>query len=181
MNRDSRGDWPARSRRAGEAWATSTRPGIGRFVASMRREMDVREQVEAYLASQPGPKQADLRRLHAHILAEYPWCRLWFTDGTNADGKIVANPNIGYGARTSTYADGSSREFYRIGLSANTTGISVYVLGLDDKTYLARTYSGSIGKASVTGYCIKFRHLAAINVDVLQAAIHYGMSIHQAG
>ena len=82
---------------------------------------------------------------------------------------------------TITYADGSSREFYRIGLSANTTGISVYVLGLDDKTYLARTYGGSIGKASVTGYCIKFRHLAVINVDVLQAAIQYGMSVHQAG
>jgi hypothetical protein len=40
---------------------------MGQFVASMRREMDVPEQVEAYLASQPGPKQADLRRLHAHI------------------------------------------------------------------------------------------------------------------
>src|SRR5215475_8447972 len=119
---------------------------MGQFVASMRREMDV-------------PEQVDLRRLHAYILAEFPGCRLWFTDGTNADGKVVANPNIGYGAYTITYADGSSREFYRIGLSANTTGISVYVLGLDDKTYLARTYGGSIGKAGVTGYCIKFRHL----------------------
>jgi hypothetical protein len=164
-----------------DACAASIRPGMGQFVASMRREMDVPEQVEAYLASQPEPKQADLRRLHAHILAEYPGCRLWFTDGTNADGKVVANPNIGYGDYTITYADGSSREFYRIGLSANTTGISVYVLGLDDKTYLARTYGGSIGKASVTGYCIKFRHLAVINVDVLQAAIHYGMSVDQAG
>jgi hypothetical protein len=164
----------------GDAWR---RPSDrhGQFVASIRREMDVPEQVEAYLASQPEPKQADLRRLHAHILAEFPGCRLWFTDGTNADGKVVANPNIGYGACTITYADGASREFYRIGLGANTTGISVYVLGLDDKTYLARTYGGSIGKASVTGYCIKFRHLAVINVDVLQAAIQYGMSVHQAG
>jgi antitoxin YefM len=49
--------------------------------------MDVPGQVEAYLASQPEPKQADLRRMHAHILAEFPGCRLWFTDGTNADGK----------------------------------------------------------------------------------------------
>src|SRR5213078_2671102 len=113
---------------------------MGQFVASMRREMDVPEQVEAYLASQPEPKQADLRRLHAHILAEFPGCRLWFTDGMNADGKVVANPNIGYGAYTITYADGATREFYRIGLSANTTGISVYVLGLDDKTYLAHLW-----------------------------------------
>ena len=147
----------------------------------MPGEMEVPEQVEAYLASQPEPKQADLRQLHTHILSEYPGSRLWFTDGTNADGKVVANPNIGYGACTFTYADGSSREFYRIGLSANTTGISVYVLGLDDKTYLARTYGSSIGKASVTGYCIKFRHLAAINIEVLQAAIQFGMSIQQAG
>ena len=50
-------------------------------------------------------------------------------------------------------------------------GISVYVLGLDDKTYLARTYGASIGKASVTGYCIKFKRLSDVNTDSLQAAI----------
>ena len=96
-------------------------------------------------------------------------------DGTNEDGKVVANPNIGYGVYTITYADGSSREFYRIGLSATTAGISVYVLGLDDKTYLARTYGASIGKASVTGYCIKFKSLNDVNVDVLEEAIRYGI------
>ena len=143
--------------------------------------MDIPEQVEAYLAGQPEPKQADLRWLHTHMLSEFPQCRLWFSDGTNADGRVVANPSIGYGAYTITYADGSSREFYRIGLSANTTGISVYVLGLDDKTYLARTYGASIGKASVTGYCIKFRRLAVINADALQAAIGHGMTVEQRG
>lgn len=121
--------------------------------------MDIPERVEAYLASQPEPKQTDLRQLHARMQAEFPGCRLWFNDATNKDGKVVANPNIGYGVYTITYANGSSREFYRIGLSANTTGISVYVLGLDDKTYLARTYGASIGNASVMGYCIKFRRL----------------------
>jgi hypothetical protein len=143
--------------------------------------MDVSERVEAYLASQPEPKQTDLRQLHAQMLAQFPGCRLWFTDGTNADGKVVANPNIGYGAFTITYADGSSREFYRIGLSANTTGISVYVLGLEDKTYLARTYAASIGRASVTGYCIKFTRLSVINADALLAAIRHGMTLDQTG
>jgi len=84
------------------------------------------------------------------VLAEFPDCRLWFNDGTNEAGKVVANSNIGYGVYTITYADGSSREFYRIGLSANTTGISVYVLGLEDKTYLTRTYEASIGRALLT-------------------------------
>ena len=143
--------------------------------------MEISERVEAYLAGQLEPKQTDLRHLHAHLLAEFPDCRLWFIDGTNEDGKTVANPNIGYGVQTISYADGSSREFYRIGLSANTTGISVYVLGLEDKTYLARTYGTSIGKGSVTGYCIKFRRLSAINVDVLQAAMRHGMTVDHSG
>ena len=143
--------------------------------------MDVDEHVEAYLASQPEPKQADLRQLHARMLADFPGCRRWFTDGTNDDGKVVANPNIGYGAYTITYADGSTREFYRVGLSANTTGISVYVLGLADKTYLARTYGASIGTASVTGYCIRFRRLSDIDVEVLQAAVTDGMTADHPG
>ena len=95
----------------GDAWAASIRPGMGQFVASMRHEMDVPEQVEAYLASQPGPKQADLRRLHAHILADFPGCRLWFTEGTSADGKVVANPNIGYGAYTIPAVSVRSKSF----------------------------------------------------------------------
>jgi hypothetical protein len=143
--------------------------------------MDIQERVEAHLASQPEPKQADLRQVHARMLAEFPGCRLWFNDGTNEGGKVVANPSIGYGVYTINYADRSSREFYRIGLSANTAGISVYVLGLDDKTFLARTYGPSIGKASVTGYCIKFKRLSVINADALQAAIRHGMTVDQIG
>jgi hypothetical protein len=139
--------------------------------------MDTPERVEAYLASQPEPKQSDLRLLHAHMLAEFPGRRLWFNDGTNEQGKVVANPNIGYAVYTITYADGATREFYRIGLSANTTGISVYVLGLDDKTLLRRTYGSSLGKASVTGYCIKFKRLSDINVETLHAAIRHGMTV----
>jgi hypothetical protein len=143
--------------------------------------METAEQVEAYLASQPEPKQTDLRHLHALVLAEFPSVRLWFTDGTNEAGKVVANPNVGYGMYTISYADGSTREFYRIGLSANTSGISVYVLGLDDKAFLKRTYGDSIGRASVTGYCIRFKRLADIDVDVLQAAIRHGMTLDQTG
>jgi hypothetical protein len=143
--------------------------------------MEIPQRVEAYLASQPEPKQTDLRRLHALMQADFPEGRLWFNDGTNESGKVVANPSVGYGVYTITYADGSSREFYRIGLSANTTGISVYVLGLNDKTYLARTYGASIGKASVTGYCIRFKRLSDINADALQAAIRYGMTLDQTG
>ena len=137
--------------------------------------MSIQEQIEAYIASQPEPKRAEMQTLHERILQISPECKLWFTDGKNAAGKVVANPNIGYGFYTIRYADGTSKEFFRIGLSANTTGISVYILGLEDKTYLSRTYGEILGKASVTGYCIKFKTLKNINVDVLEAAIRYGV------
>jgi len=105
-----------------------------------------------------------------------PGCRLWFLDGKDERGRTVSNPNIGYGVLTKAYANGRSREFYQIGLSGNTTGISIYVMGLDDKTYLAKTYGAALGKASVTGYCIKFKSLQHIDLAVLESAIRDGIA-----
>ena len=136
--------------------------------------MMVKSQIENYLASQPEPKRADMRALHRMILGAMPKCKLWFLDGKDETGKIVTNPNIGYGLRTIEYASGKTRDFYQIGLSANTAGISVYILGIEDKTYLAKTYAKKLGKASVTGYCIKFKALKDIDAAVLDAAIRDG-------
>lgn len=129
--------------------------------------MDTQERIEGYIGGLPPPKGQDLRALHQRILSISPGCKLWFLDGRNSDGKVVSNPNIGYGSHRIAYADGGAREFYAIGLSANTAGISVYVMGLEDKALLARTYGDRIGKAKVTGYCIRFRSLADVDVDVL--------------
>ena len=139
--------------------------------------MNVQEQIKKYITSQPEPKRSDMQALHRIILQAMPGCKLWFLDGKDAKGKTVSNPNIGYGSYTIKYADGTTREFYQIGLSANTTGISVYILGIKDKTYLAQTYGKKLGKASVTGYCIKFKTINDINIDILQAAIRNGVEI----
>lgn len=137
--------------------------------------MNIQEQIKKYIGSQPEPKRSDLQALHKHILQVLPKCKLWFLDGKDDKGKIVSNPNIGYGAYSIKYTDGTNKEFYQIGLSANTMGISVYIMGLKDKKYLADTYGKKIGKASVTGYCIKFKTLKDINMDILEAAIRYGV------
>ena len=141
--------------------------------------MNVQEQIEAYITSQPEPKRRDMQELHRIILQVMPACKLWFLDGKNSENKTVSNPNIGYGSHTIKYADGTSREFYQIGLSANKTGISVYILGINDKTYLARTYGKKLGKASVSGYCIRFKTLKDINTDLLEEAIRYGVEGRQ--
>lgn len=136
--------------------------------------MNVEEQIKEYIISQPEPKCSDMQELHRIILEIMPTCKLWFLDGKNEENKIVSNPNIGYGLYTIKYADGKTREFYQIGISANKTGISVYILGIKDKAYLAQTYGKEIGKASVSGYCIKFKTLKDINMDILAAAIRDG-------
>ena len=137
--------------------------------------MKIKEQIKAYIDSQDEPKRADMQTLHQHILQMLPKSKLWFLDGKDNKGKVVTNPNIGYGQFTIHYKDGSTKEFYQIGISSNTTGISVYIMGLEDKKYLPQNFGTTIGKATVTGYCIKFKTLKDIKIDILEEAIRYGV------
>jgi len=137
--------------------------------------MDIQGQIEEYIESQPEPKRSDMRALHRIILRLMPGCKLWFLDGKNSDGKTVSNPNIGYGMLALKYAGGKTRDFYQIGVSANTTGISVYIMGIEDKKYLARAYGKTLGKANVSGYCVKFKKLDDVDVVVLESMLRYGV------
>ena len=140
-------------------------------------QMNIQEQIETYIIGQPEPKRSDMEELHRRILQILPGCKVWFLDGKNSENKVVSNPNIGYGFYTIKYANGTTREFYQIGMSANTTGISIYIMDIEDKTYLAQTYGKTLGNASVTGYCIKFKNLKDINMNILEAAIRYGVEV----
>lgn len=136
--------------------------------------MDVNKQIKEFIASHPEPKRSDVQKLHDLIVRINPGCKLWFVDGKNSEGKAVSNPDIGYGSRPHKYADGTTREFYRVGLSPNKSGISVYIMGIEDRKYLPDTFGKNLGKATVTGYCIRFKSLKDINIDVLEAAIRFG-------
>ena len=137
--------------------------------------MNVQEQIKRYIAAQSEPKRSEMQQLHQTILAMMPTCKLWFLHGKDQSGKTVSNPNIGYGSQTAPYANGKTREFYQIGISGNTAGISIYIMGITDKKYLSQTFGKELGKARVTGYCIKFKTLSDINLEVLKAAMQYGI------
>jgi hypothetical protein len=130
--------------------------------------MNAQEQIDRYIAGQPEPKRDDMQDLHLRILGISPGCKLWFLDGRDSEGKIVSNSGIGYGMKELKYVNGETKEFYQIGVSANTTGISVYIIGIKDKKYLSETYGKKLGKANVTGYCIKFKYLKDVNIDILE-------------
>ena len=151
---------------------------MGKYVADRDEEkgrMSIDDQINDYFASQPEPKRADLKELHHVILGLLPKCKLWFMDGKDSSGKTVSNPNVGYGTQTMKYANGDAREFYQIGISANSIGISVYILGIEDRKHLAQAYGKDLGKAKVTGYCIKFKALRDISIETLKAAMRYGI------
>ena len=139
--------------------------------------MNLKEQIKKYITSQPESKQSDMQKLHLLMLQIIPDCKLWFDDGKNSKNRTISNPTIGYGFLTIKYANGKTREFFQIGMSANKTGISIYILGIKDKTYLAKMYGNKLGKANVSGYCIRFKTLSDINIDILEAAIRYGVEI----
>ena len=133
--------------------------------------MSVREQIDRYINDQSSAKSEDLRELDRRILQISPEAQLWFLDGRNSEGKVVSNPNIGYGLETLSYASGETRAFYKIGLSANTSGISVYVMGLKDKKHLSKTYGSRIGKAKITGYCISFKSTKDVDLGVFDEVV----------
>ncbi len=139
------------------------------------RSMTVKAQIKEHIASLPDAQRADMQTLHELAVKLSPKSKLWFLDGKNEQGKQVTNPNIGYGEQTMQLAGGKTRAFYRVGFAAGKSGISVYIIGLADKKHLQNAYGKKIGKAKVTGYCIAFKTLKDIKIEVLKEAIRFGL------
>ncbi len=137
--------------------------------------MDTTEHIRTYIESLSGTRRSDIEVLHGIILDLAPDAKRWFLDGKDETGRVVSNPNIGYGVLEKQYADGTTREFYQVGISANSSGLSVYLMGFSDKAYLKETYGPAIGKADITGYCIKFRALKNVDMETLKRAILDGL------
>lgn len=154
-------------------WATVWRALLGHTSSEAMNAVD---QIQALFSAQTASKRLDMEQIHKLIVEGNPEIQLRYLDGRDGTGKVVTNPNIGYGSCQIKYKDGSSREFYRVGMSASSTGISIYFMGLEDKNLLATTYGETIGKAKVTGYCISFKSLKDIVPEVLTTAIRSHLS-----
>jgi hypothetical protein len=139
--------------------------------------LNTEEQIQGYIDCLEPNKKEGLLNLHLFIKALIPHARLWFLDGKDANGKVVANPNIGYGNLQLKYKDGSSKPFYQVGIAAHSLGYSIYLMGLPDKHYLASTYATKIGNASISSYCIKFKSLKEVDEAVLKQAILDALAI----
>ncbi len=137
--------------------------------------MDTKEQIAAYLTILPSPKGGEMTELYQMILVEMGKPKLHFFDGKNEDGKVVANPTIGFGQCRLNYANGSFQDTFRLGISSNATGISIYIIGLKDKNILQEKFGARLGKAKITGYCVRFKKLGDLDKMVLAALISFAM------
>jgi hypothetical protein len=139
--------------------------------------MEIERQILKFIALQEDTKQQDFRSLHELMRSILPDGKLWMEDGKNEEGKVVTNPTIGYGQQTMLLAKGKSREMFQIGISANTSGISIYLIGIRNKLDLAEQFGQKLGKAKVSGYCIKFKQLADLDLTVLEEVLRLGIKL----
>ena len=137
---------------------------------------DVQRQIQAHFAQLEVDKSKELQQLHNLIVSINPQCKLWFDNGINEEGKVLTNPTLGYGLQTLQYAKGNAREFFQIGICATTSGISIYLIGLKDKNILKDSFALTIGKATITGYCVKYKRLSDLNSETLEKLIQFGFS-----
>jgi hypothetical protein len=100
--------------------------------------MQIQEQIKDYFTLQPDTKRSDLEALHKRILKLFPKGKLWFLDGKDHKGKIVANPNIGYGLFTIKYADGKTKEFIKLVSAPTRQGFQFISWALTIKTIYQR-------------------------------------------
>jgi len=139
--------------------------------------MEIERQILKFIALQEDTKQQDFRSLHELMRSILPKGKLWMEDGKNEEGKVVTNPTIGYGQQTMLLAKGKSREMFQIGISANKSGISIYLIGIRNKLDLAEQFGQKLGKAKVSGYCIKFKQLADLDLTVLEEVLRLGIKL----
>lgn len=139
--------------------------------------MEIERQIQHFILQQEIAKQKDLLSLHELMRSILPSGKLWIENGRDDAGKVVTNPTIGYGQQTMLLAKRKSREMFQIGISVNTSGISIYLIGIRNKLDLAEQFGNKLGKAKVSGYCIKFKQLSDLNLTVLEEVLRMGITV----
>ena len=113
--------------------------------------------VEEYLAEIQEPKRSEMVQLDALIRRILP-----------DHERLMFAGIIGYGPFHYKYPSGREGDWYKVGLVANKTGISVYVMAGDKGGYLAEQAKPFLGKAVVGKSCIRFKKLSDLNLFALE-------------
>lgn len=112
---------------------------------------------EEYIASVEEPKRSELQQLHDLIR------------GTLPDFEpVIVSSFMGYGPYHYKYQSGREGDWVKVALSANKTGISLYICCGDANGYFPEQAKDRLGKASIGKSCIRFKKLQDLNMDTVK-------------
>ena len=84
---------------------------------------------------------------------------------------------IGYGDIRQPRPRGDEVEWFLVGLARQKNNFSIYLNAVEDGAYLGKQFADRLGKVKVGAASIGFRHLAAVDLDVLTEMLEYADSI----
>lgn len=87
---------------------------------------------------------------------------------------------LGYGRYRYRYPTGNGGEAAVVGLASNVRYISLYLLGADDRGYVAERYAPRFPKASIGKSCIRFKRLSDVDVEALRDALSENLALMRA-
>lgn len=111
---------------------------------------------EEYIANVEEPKRSELQQLHNLIRVALPTFE-----------PVMISNFMGYG-QFHYKGKTCEGEWFRVGLSANKTGISIYICAGDKDGYFPEQAKDRLGKAVVGKSCIRFKKLADINLETVK-------------
>lgn len=87
---------------------------------------------------------------------------------------------IGYGAGDYTRPNGTTVDWFMVGLALQKNYISVYINAVEDRQYLSEKYGTGIGKVKVGKSSLSFQGVEDIDVDKLTHLVAKARELFQA-
>ena len=119
---------------------------------------------DEYIDALEEPRRSDIRALDELIRREAPQLEPHIASGMLAYGRYHYKGK----------SKGTEGEWFHIGLASNKRYISLYVMAASKDGYLAESFKERLPKADIGRSCVRFKHLADLDLATLQELITTG-------
>jgi Domain of unknown function (DU1801) len=113
-----------------------------------------------YIDQLEEPRRTDVARLHRLIRKTVPELKPFIGAGM-----------LAYGPFHFKYPSGREGDWFRVGVASNKSYISLYACAADAKGYVAERYKKQLPRASIGKSCVRFKKLADVDEETLQALL----------
>ncbi len=119
--------------------------------------------IDEFLDSLPEESQADMKQLDGIISKEMTGLPRVLFEGTFWGGS--EQQIIGYGAGDYTRPNGTTVDWFMVGLALQKNYISVYLNAVEDRQYLSEKYGKDLGRVKVGKASLSFANIDDIDLD----------------